>query len=188
MAFGDMLRFAALALAPLAGAAIPGVAAAQQVSGDLHAGTLEVPINKSQVVSTDRPIAKAMVGSSEIADILPITDRSIYVLGKKMGTTSLTLYDAGGRVLAIMDVAVGPDVEAFRDQAAQLIPGAHFGRFDGPHRSRHRSRRGRQGNAARKDVCGRQSGQHDQRRRQPAGDAGSPLRRGQHQRRQGYRR
>ena len=123
MAFGDMLRFAALALAPLAGAAIPGVAAAQQVSGDLHAGTLEVPINKSQVVSTDRPIAKAMVGSSEIADILPITDRSIYVLGKKMGTTSLTLYDAGGRVLAIMDVAVGPDVEAFRDQAAQLIPG-----------------------------------------------------------------
>ena len=124
MAFADFLRGAALVLAPLAGAALPTVAAAQSTSGgDLHAGTLEVPINKSQVVSTDRPIAKAMIGSSEIADILPITDRSIYVLGKKMGTTSLTLYDAGGRVLAIMDVAVGPDVQAFRDQAAQLIPG-----------------------------------------------------------------
>jgi pilus assembly protein CpaC len=124
MASVNILRCAALALAPLAVAAVPGAAAAQSApAGDLHAGTLEVPLNKSQVVSTDRPIAKAMVGSSEIADILPITDRSIYVLGRKMGTTSLTLYDAGGHVLAIMDVAVGPDVQAFRDQAAQLIPG-----------------------------------------------------------------
>jgi pilus assembly protein CpaC len=123
MAFADLLRGAALALAPLTVAAFPAAAAAQSAASDLHAGTLEVPINKSQVVSTDRPIAKAMVGSSEIADILPITDRSIYVLGKKMGTTSLTLYDAGGHVLAVMDVAVGPDVQAFRDQAAQLIPG-----------------------------------------------------------------
>jgi pilus assembly protein CpaC len=124
MASANFLRCAALALAPLAGAAVPSAAVAQSApAGDLHAGTLEVPLNKSQVVSTDRPIAKAMVGSSEIADILPVTDRSIYVLGKKMGTTSLTLYDAGGHVLAIMDVAVGPDVQAFRDQVAQLIPG-----------------------------------------------------------------
>jgi pilus assembly protein CpaC len=124
MAFADFLRCAALTLAPLAGAMVASPAAAQSAPArDLNAGTLEVPLNKSQVVSTDRPIAKAMVGSSEIADILPITDRSIYVLGKKMGTTSLTLYDSGGRVLAIMDVAVGPDVQAFREQVAQLIPG-----------------------------------------------------------------
>jgi pilus assembly protein CpaC len=124
MASANFLRCAALALAPLAGAMVASPAVAQSApAGDLHAGTLEVPLNKSQVVSTDRPIAKAMVGSSEIADILPITDRSIYVLGKKMGTTSLTLYDSAGHVLAIMDVAVGPDVQAFRDQAASLIPG-----------------------------------------------------------------
>jgi pilus assembly protein CpaC len=89
----------------------------------MHAGTLEVPFNKSQVVSADRPIAKAMVGSSEIADILPVTDRSIYVLGKKMGTTSLTLYDNAGRVISILDVAVGPDVEALNDQINDLMPG-----------------------------------------------------------------
>jgi pilus assembly protein CpaC len=124
MAFADFLRCAALTLAPLGGVALSSAVLAEPPAGsDLNAGTLEVPVNKSQVVSTDRPIAKAMVGSSEIADILPITDRSIYVLGKKMGTTSLTLYDSGGRVLAIMDVAVGPDVQAFREQAAQLIPG-----------------------------------------------------------------
>jgi pilus assembly protein CpaC len=85
-------------------------------------GTLEVPLNKSQVVTADRPIAKALIGSAEIADVVPITDRSIYVLGKKMGTTSLTLYDAGGHVLSIIDIAVGPDVIALQDQLHQIAP------------------------------------------------------------------
>jgi pilus assembly protein CpaC len=40
-----------------------------------------------------------------------------------MGTTSLTLYDAGGRVIAVMDVAVGPDVEALQSQLNDLVPG-----------------------------------------------------------------
>jgi len=89
----------------------------------LRAGTLQVPLNKSQIVSADRPIAKAMIGSEEIADVLPITDRSIYVLGKKMGTTSLSLYDSAGRVLSVIDIAVGPDVETLESQLRDLIPG-----------------------------------------------------------------
>ena len=32
----------------------------------LHAGTLEVPLNKSEVVNADRPIAKAMIGERSI--------------------------------------------------------------------------------------------------------------------------
>nr|WP_166180956.1 type II and III secretion system protein family protein [Altererythrobacter segetis] len=114
---------AALALW-LAAAPIPSVA--QQVYTPperLHAGTLEVPLNKSQVVSLDRTIAKAMIGNEEIADIVPITANSLYVLGKKMGTTSLTLYDSGGRVLSIMDIAVGPDVQGLQEQLTGLVPG-----------------------------------------------------------------
>lgn len=88
-----------------------------------HAGELEVAVNKSQVVSTDRAIAKALVGNPEIADVVPISERSIYLLGKKQGTTSLTLYDARGRVLAVMDVSVGPDMDGLRRQYSQLIPG-----------------------------------------------------------------
>ena len=103
--------------------ALSAPALAQTSEAELHAGTLEVPINKSQVVSADRPISKALVGNPEIADVLPISNRSIYVLGKKSGTTSLTLYDAANRVIAIMDISVGPDVEGLRDQLKQMIPG-----------------------------------------------------------------
>jgi len=115
-------RAAALALAWSAPLCVVGSTPAQAQAESLHAGTLEVPLNKSQVVTTDRAIARAMIGNAEIADVLPITDRSIYVLGKKMGTTSLTLYDSQGRVLSIMDVAVGPDVFALREQIEQLVP------------------------------------------------------------------
>ena len=111
----------ALALA----AALAATPAAAQVGppAGVHAGALEVPVNKSQVVTTDRAIGKALVGNEEIADVLPISERSVYVLGKKMGTTSLTLYGRDNRVLAVMDVAVGPDVESLRTQFEQLIPG-----------------------------------------------------------------
>ncbi|HEY0957657.1 MAG TPA: type II and III secretion system protein family protein [Novosphingobium sp.] len=119
---GNRLQRALLALTLVA--LVPaGPALGQSRGTALHAGTLEVPLNKSQVVSADRPIAKALVGSADIADVLPITDRSLYVLGKKMGTTSLTLYDSAGRVLSIMDIAVGPDVIALGEQLRLLVPG-----------------------------------------------------------------
>ncbi|MGC1270891.1 MAG: type II and III secretion system protein family protein [Croceibacterium sp.] len=117
-----MLR-ATLAALALSTAIVALPAQAQDGSGSLHAGSIEVPVNKSQVVTADRAIGKAMIGNAEVADVLPISERSVYVLGKKMGTTSLTLYGHDNRVLAVMDIAVGPDVEALRSQFADLIPG-----------------------------------------------------------------
>jgi pilus assembly protein CpaC len=109
---------------PLALLAAPVPVAAQYVPSQVHAGTVEIPLNKSQVVTSDQAIDKALVGNADVADILPLTDRSIYVLGKSMGTTSLTLYDRGGRVIAVMDIAVGPDVQAYQEQVSRLIPGS----------------------------------------------------------------
>ncbi len=119
------LRLILLCLvAPAAALTLPAGAQVASTAGPgLHAGTLEVPLNKSEVVNADRPIAKAMIGNDQIADILPLTDRSIYVLGKKMGTTSLTLYDVRGRVIAVMDVAVGPDFETLQTQIDDMVPG-----------------------------------------------------------------
>lgn len=88
----------------------------------LHAGELEVPINKSQVVTSDTVIDRALIGNPAIADIVPISDRSVYVLGKGMGTTSLTLYDRSNRVIAVMDVLVGPDIDGLRRELQDLLP------------------------------------------------------------------
>ncbi|HEV7234502.1 MAG TPA: type II and III secretion system protein family protein, partial [Sphingorhabdus sp.] len=61
----SILSVAAIALASaISGAAAPA-ALAQDYSSDagLLAGQLDVPLNKSQVLTVDRPFAKAMVGN-----------------------------------------------------------------------------------------------------------------------------
>lgn len=117
---------AAIALA-LAGTALaPGAATAQvygQGGANIHAGTVDIAVNKSQVLTADTAIDRAMIGNEEIADILPVSSNSIYVLGKAVGTTSLTLYDRSNRVIAVMDISVGPDVAGLREQMGQLMPG-----------------------------------------------------------------
>ena len=96
-------------------------------SGSVHGGELDVPVNKSQVLRVDRPFAQALIGNDEIADILPLTDRSLYVLGKKVGTTSLTLYDRRKTLIAVVDVAVGPDVIGLQRQLGELLPRERIG-------------------------------------------------------------
>jgi pilus assembly protein CpaC len=114
---------AALALAAPAAAQVSAISQ----DGGRHAGELTVPVNKSQVLRSDRAFAKALIGNPEVADVLPLTDRSLYVLGKKNGTTSLTLYDRNNMLIAVMDVAVGPDVIGLRRQLSELVPGSEVG-------------------------------------------------------------
>ncbi|WP_255325594.1 MULTISPECIES: type II and III secretion system protein family protein [Sphingobium] len=126
------LPMLASCLALSAGASLLPMSAQAQVaslnvSNANHAGQLDVPLNKSQVLTVDRPFSKALIGNPEIADILPMTNRSVYVLGKKMGTTSLTLYDSRNMMIAVVDVAVGPDVVTLKRQLSELIPGEPVG-------------------------------------------------------------
>ena len=116
---------AALAITMTAAPAVAQVTISS--ADDIHAGELEVPINKSQVIRVDRPYAKALLGNPDIADILPLTDSSLYVLGKKMGTTSLTLYDRQSRLIAVIDIAVGPDVTSLKRQLSELMPNDKVG-------------------------------------------------------------
>ena len=125
-------RMLALGAALAAGVAMPVIPAGAQIaslstSNVDHAGQLDVPLNKSQVLTVDRPFSKALVGNQEVADILPLTNRSLYVLGKKVGTTSLTLYDSRNMLIAVVDVAVGPDVVTLKRQLSELIPGEPIG-------------------------------------------------------------
>lgn len=124
------------AIALIAAASLAGVMSATPAAGQIstvsvadgvHAGEIAVPVNKSQVIRSDRPFARAMIGNPEIADILPLSNSSLYVLGKKAGTTSLTLYGRGNQLIAVVDVVVGPDVISLKRQLSELIVGDQVG-------------------------------------------------------------
>ena len=118
---GALLPAAALA-AVLAAAPAAAQGGGISVAEGVHAGEVAVPVNKSQVIRSDRPYARALIGNPEVADVLPLTDQSLYVLGKKPGTTSLTLYDRSSSLIAVVDVVVGPDVMTLRRQLSELMP------------------------------------------------------------------
>src|SRR3546814_3985136 len=60
-----------------------------EADGTRHAGQFVVPVNKSQVLRLDVPFADLLVGNAEIADVLALTDRSIYVLRSEEHTSEL---------------------------------------------------------------------------------------------------
>ena len=105
----------------------PAVAAPVAEVDPRHGQSIILALNKSRVLALEHPFAKALVGNAEIADVLPMSGNSIYILGKKAGTTNLTLYDRGQNLVAVIDVTVGPDAEALGQQITVLMPAEHVG-------------------------------------------------------------
>ncbi len=68
-----------------------------------------VTVNKSQTVRVDQPFTDILVGATEIADVIPLSDQTLYILGKKIGTTNVSILNEQKRVIGVVDVEVGPD-------------------------------------------------------------------------------
>ncbi|MCU9838390.1 type II and III secretion system protein family protein [Ruegeria sp. WL0004] len=86
------------------------------------AETLAVPMNRAIVVESEVPFAELSIANAGIADISSLSDRTIYVLGKSPGLTTLTLFDAGGRLITNVNVQVSADVTEFKERLKQILP------------------------------------------------------------------
>jgi pilus assembly protein CpaC len=118
-----------LARAALMGCAValvaPPGASAQTltvISGDVSA-PLNVPMNRAVVVESDVPFTELSIANPGIADISSLSDRTIYVLGKSPGRTTLTLLGADGHLIANVTVQVTPDIAEFKERLEQILPG-----------------------------------------------------------------
>src|SRR5712692_5127214 len=78
-------------------------------SEDAPVQHLTVTLFKSRTLRVDRPFATAVVGSPDIADVLPMSDRSLYVQGKKVGTTNISVFDESRRLITVIDMEVAVD-------------------------------------------------------------------------------
>jgi pilus assembly protein CpaC len=81
-----------------------------------------VPINKSRILKVDVPFADLLVGNPDIADVLPLTDKTVYILGKSLGTTSLAVYGKKKQLLGIVDIEVTFDIESLKAKLNRLVP------------------------------------------------------------------
>lgn len=83
---------------------------------------LVVGMGKSQVLQLPEAYTDVMVADPKVADVLPLTSHSVYIVGKSMGATAITLYGPGRRLLAAVNVVVSADIESFKSRLHDVLP------------------------------------------------------------------
>ena len=120
--FGAVAAFVLLAaVLPITGAEAQLASVKSDTEG-AFAGEFKVPLNKSQILRVDQRFGDLRLGNSAIADVVPLTDRTIYVLGKAVGGTSLTILGTNGRLLAVVDLMVTFDAQGVKAKLAEIVP------------------------------------------------------------------
>ncbi|MBW9088292.1 pilus assembly protein N-terminal domain-containing protein [Rhizobium wenxiniae] len=94
-----------LAAFTLASSLIAGGAYAADNGQDI----LRVFMNQARVLKLDRPVAKVIVGNSEVADATVADSTTIVLTGRSFGTTNLVLLDQDGNAIADERVLVSID-------------------------------------------------------------------------------
>lgn len=77
-----------------------------------------VVLHKSQIMNFDEPFDSAIIADDSVAEVVPITNKSLYLLGKQLGATRLVLLDVNKDVLQIVELTITHDLEALREQLA----------------------------------------------------------------------
>jgi pilus assembly protein CpaC len=123
MQMRQLMAAGAMGLALVTLASMPARAEVLKVVKGTAAQALEVPMNRAVVLESDVPFAELSIANPGIADISTLSDRSIYVLGKTPGRTTLTLFTAEGELITNVEVQVTTDIAEFKERLNQILPG-----------------------------------------------------------------
>ena len=87
---------------------------------------LQLTMNRAAVVESEVPFTELSIANPGIADISSLSDRSIYILAKQPGRTTLTLLGLNGELITNVEVHVTPDLAEFKERLAQILPGENI--------------------------------------------------------------
>ncbi|TRC72113.1 type II and III secretion system protein family protein [Mesorhizobium sp. WSM4307] len=85
-----------------------------------------LPVSQSVTVQVSANLGDIVVGDEKIADAQPMTDRTLYVIGKGAGTTTVNLFSPEKRSLGVIQIEVGLDVSDMAQAIRQVAPKARI--------------------------------------------------------------
>ena len=85
------------------------------------ASKMDITLGKSTLLKLPAPIKRISVGSPSVADVMLINPQEVYILGKIVGMTNLTLWTRDGKS-TVIDINVFMDVAALSHQLHQIMP------------------------------------------------------------------
>ncbi|MGQ0592864.1 MAG: type II and III secretion system protein family protein [Gammaproteobacteria bacterium] len=86
-------------------------------------GKFQIAQHKSGIIELSRAAAKVSVGNPDIADILVMPGDQLYILGKRLGTTNVVVWDKPGRIFEAFDIEITHDLESLKLKLHELLPG-----------------------------------------------------------------
>jgi pilus assembly protein CpaC len=103
-------------------------ALAQTVTYDLSTTSvmrIKLPASQAVTVVISAPVGKIVSADPAIADAQPITDRSVYLVGRGFGTTTVNLFSAEGKPVGLLAVEVGADTADIASSIRAAVPSAN---------------------------------------------------------------
>lgn len=101
---------------------VPGTWPANEPVVDAEiAAPLRIASGKSRLVKVASDILRVAVGNPDNLDVILITPREIYVLGKQAGSTNIFLWSKGGKT-TVLEITVSVDTVGLQDILRLLMP------------------------------------------------------------------
>ena len=119
-----LLTLCGLALGLLAGP-MAGPALAQTIHYDLTTTSvmkINLPVSQAVTVTISSSVGKIVSADPVVAEAQPITDRSLYLVGRGFGTTTVNLYSAEGTPVGLLAVEVGADTRDMSKSIKAALP------------------------------------------------------------------
>lgn len=85
-------------------------------------GRIETPAGKSVILQSERNIRRISIANPEIADVTLLSKSQVYLNGKTIGTTTLSLWGANNGLLHVFDVVITRDVTGLKRLIRQVLP------------------------------------------------------------------
>ena len=97
----------------LAASAAPAAEVRREVIRLGHSRLLQLPV----------PAGRVSVGRAEVADVVMVTPRQLYLNARQVGGTNVSLWDQKDRLMEVFEVRVVRDLTTLKEQLYQVLPG-----------------------------------------------------------------
>ena len=103
----------------------PASALPQTINYDLSTTSVlrvQLPVSQAVTITISDAVGKIVAADPTIADAQPITDKSLYLVGKAFGTTTVSLFSAAGAPVGLLAVEVGADTSSMSKAIRAAVP------------------------------------------------------------------
>jgi pilus assembly protein CpaC len=95
-----------------------------------------IPPNDTMTITTGKPFGDLVIGSAELIDVVPLSDKSLFIRGKKNGATNISVYGDDKSLLGVIDIRVASDFTEVASAIRSTAPSSQVRVFNSNDRIR----------------------------------------------------